>query len=81
MICDLGKDGWDVSETYAVLENLDHAHQFIAALTLSEGVKLAYIVTDDASAFQMVCRELPGTAVPVRLYESYLSNFRFSMGR
>ena len=38
-------------------------------------------VTDDDRRFQAVARALPDGVEPVRLYESYLSNFRFSMGR
>ena len=81
IISDLGEDGWDVAETYAVLEKLDRADEFTAALAEAEEVRLAYIVTDDDSAFQMVCRELPRTVVPVRLYESYLHNFEINSGR
>ncbi|WP_375000070.1 DNA methyltransferase [Aeromicrobium sp. CTD01-1L150] len=81
IIRDLGKSGWDVAETYAVLENLDQADEFTAALAQSEGVRLAFIVTDDDSAFQMVCRDLPSDVVPVRLYESYLQNFEINTGR
>jgi len=81
IISDLGEDGWDVAETYAVLENLDQADEFTAALAQAERVRLVYIVTDDDSAFQMVCRELPSTVVPVRLYESYLHNFEINSGR
>jgi ubiquinone/menaquinone biosynthesis C-methylase UbiE len=40
-----------------------------------------YVVTDDDRRFQAVARALPDTIEPVRLYESYLSNFRFAMGR
>jgi adenine-specific DNA-methyltransferase len=42
---------------------------------------VAYIVTDDDRRFQAVTRALPDTIEPVRVYESYLSNFRFAMGR
>src|SRR5699024_2822120 len=59
IITDLGEGGWDVAETYGVLENLDHADSFIAAVNESDGVRMAFVVTDDDSAFQMVCRELP----------------------
>lgn len=75
IIPELGEQGWDVAEAYAVLENLDRVDEFIVALEQVAGVNLAYIITDDDGAFQMVCRELPGTVVPVRLYESYLHNF------
>lgn len=81
IIADLGEDGWDVAESYAVLENLDQADEFVAVLSERDGVGLAYIVTDDDSAFQIVCRELPSEVVPVRLYESYLQNFEINTGR
>ena len=36
IISELGEDGWDVAETYAVLENLDQADEFTAALAQAE---------------------------------------------
>lgn len=81
IITDLGEDGWDVAETYGVLENLDQAGDFVARVAEQESVKTAFIVTDDDSAFQMVCRDLPSTVLPVRLYESYLQNFMLRGGR
>ena len=47
----------------------------------SECILLAYIVTDDDRRFQSVDQRLPDRVEPVRLYESYLTNFRFAMGR
>lgn len=81
IITDLGEDGWDVAETYGVLENLDQAGEFVARVAEEESVRTAFIVTDDDSAFQMVCRELPSQVLPVRLYESYLQNFMLRGGR
>lgn len=81
IITDLGEDGWDVAETYGVLENLDQAGEFVARVAEEESVKTAFIVTDDDSAFQMVCRDLPSAVLPVRLYESYLQNFMLRGGR
>jgi adenine-specific DNA-methyltransferase len=81
IITDLGEDGWDVAETYGVLENLDQAGDFVARLSEVESVRTAFIVTDDDSAFQMVCRDLPSAVLPVRLYESYLQNFMLRGGR
>ncbi|KLO63227.1 DNA methyltransferase [Dermacoccus sp. PE3] len=81
IITDLGEDGWDVAETYGVLENLDQAGDFVARVAEEESVRTAFIVTDDDSAFQMVCRELPSQVLPVRLYESYLQNFQLRGGR
>lgn len=81
VITDLGEDGWDVAETYGVLENLDQAGDFVARVTEEESVRTAFIVTDDDSAFQMVCRDLPSQVLSVRLYESYLQNFQLRGGR
>lgn len=81
VIYELGEDGWDVTDSYGVLENLDQADEFVAAVSAREGIGIAFVVTDDDSAFQMVCRELPNDVVPVRLYESYLQNFEINTGR
>ncbi len=81
IISDLGEDGWDVAETYGVLENLDRAGDFVARVAEEESVRTAFVVTDDDSAFQMVCRDLPSAVLPVRLYESYLQNFQLRGGR
>jgi adenine-specific DNA-methyltransferase len=37
-------------------------------------------VTNDDRRFQAVARSLPDSVEPVRLYESYLSNFQFANG-
>ncbi len=81
IIYDLGEDGWDVAEAYGVLENLDQADEFVAAVNARDGIEIAYVVTDDDSSFQMVCRELHNSVLPVRLYESYLQNFEINTGR
>ncbi len=80
-IDDLPAKGWEVADTYGLLVDLDRATEFCAAAVAAEGLRVAYIVTDDDRRFQAVARALPDTIEPVRLYESYLSNFRFSMGR
>lgn len=81
IISDLGKDGWDVTETYGVVQNLDQAGNFVARVAELESVRTAFVITDDDSAFQMVCRDLPSQVLPVRLYESYLQNFILGGGR
>lgn len=73
--------GWDVVEAYGVLVNLDQSTKFCKAIRSRESVCIAYIVTDDDRRFQAVARHLPDSVEIVRLYESYLSNFRFSIGR
>lgn len=74
-------EGWAVADTYGLLTNLDRAASFCAAIAAQGGIRIAYIVTDDERRFQAITRELPDGVDPVRLYESYLTNFRFAMGR
>lgn len=73
--------GWEVADTYGLLTDLDKASAFCKAVGAKGSIRIAYIVTDDDRRFQAVTRHLPDAVEPVRLYESYLSNFRFSMGR
>ena len=77
----LPERGWEVADTYGLLIDLDRAAEFCAAVEEAEGLKIAYVVTDDDRRFQSVARRLPAEVEPIRLYEAYLSNFRFSMGR
>lgn len=73
--------GWEVTDTYGLLTELDAAGQFADAVAKAGNVRVAYIVTDDERRFQAIVRQLPEGIEPVRLYESYLTNFRFAMGR
>lgn len=75
------KDGWEVADTYGLLTDLDAAAPFVDAVEANGGIRIAYIVTDDDRRFQSVAQRLPDGVEAVRLYESYLTNFRFSMGR
>ena len=63
-----------------MLTDLDQTTDFRNALQGADGVRMAFIVTNDDRRFQAVARSLPETIEPVRLYESYLSNFRFVTG-
>lgn len=79
-IDDLPAQGWAVAETYGLLVELDNAAAFINAARKSKGLRIAYIVTDDERRFQMLARRLSEGVQPVRLYESYLTNFSFANG-
>lgn len=70
-----------IADTYGVLFDLDYSHAFLDALADADRARVAFIVTDDDRAFQMVCSELPPHVEPVRLYESYLTNFTINTGR
>lgn len=73
--------GWDVSDVYGVLADLDQSESFLAAVAADQGVSLAYIVTDEDRLFEAVVRELPEHVEPVRLYEAYLRNFEIETDR
>ncbi len=66
---------FDVAEVYAVLFDLDSSKEFLDAVGKAGSLRVAFIVTDDERAFQMICAELPAHVEAVRLYESYLRNF------
>lgn len=72
---DVPTKSFDVAEAYGVLFSLDAAGDFIDALTEQADARMAFIVSDDERAFQMICSDLPEHVEPVRLYESYLTNF------
>jgi adenine-specific DNA-methyltransferase len=74
-------DDFAVTDTYGVLFDLDYSGDFLDALASGEGARMAFIVTDDDRSFQMVCADLPPHIEPVRLYESYLTNFMINTGR
>jgi adenine-specific DNA-methyltransferase len=76
----LPAQGWDVADTYGLLVDLDSASTFIKAAKKAKDLRIAYIVTDDERRFQMLARRLPEGVEPVRLYESYLTNFSFANG-
>lgn len=73
-------DGWAVADTYGLLTEMDQVTPFINALNKVKGLCVAYIVTDDDRRFQSIAKRLPDGVEPVRLYESYLTNFSFANG-
>lgn len=79
-IDNLPGDGWAVADVYGLLSNVDAATPFIKALAKAAEIRIAYIVTDDDRRFQAIAKRLPDCVEPVRLYESYLTNFSFTNG-
>ncbi|EMA1801333.1 site-specific DNA-methyltransferase [Cronobacter turicensis] len=76
----LPAEGWVVADAYGLLSAVDQATPFIEAISHASDVRMAFIVTDDDRHFQAVTRRLPKGVEPVRLYESYLTNFSFTSG-
>jgi len=79
-IDNLPQTGWRVVEAYGLLTDLDEAGPFCEAVAKAPDLRIVYIVTDDERRFQSVVRHLPDHIEPVRLYESYVANFRFLSG-
>jgi len=69
-----------VADTYAVLFDLDAAAGFVGAVRAKPELRIAYIVTDDDTQFQVVAGQLPHSVESVRLYAAYLDNFRIQAG-
>ena len=65
--------GWAVADSYGILKDLDLASDFVAELQRRQGIRIAYVVTDDDGRYQQVASEIPGIET-VRLYEDYLRN-------
>lgn len=76
----LPADGWAVADAYGLLTEVDMATPFVKAVKKVDGLRIAYIVTDDDKRFQAIAKRLPEDVDPVRLYESYLTNFSFANG-
>lgn len=76
----LPEAGWEVADAYGLLTEVDRAAPFVKALGKAKDLRVAYIVTDDDRRFQAIARRLPEDVEPVRLYESYLTNFSFANG-
>jgi adenine-specific DNA-methyltransferase len=72
--------GWAVVETYGLLVDVDNAAPFYKAVAKAKDLGIAFIVTDDERRFQAITRHLAAHVEPVRLYESYLTNFSFANG-
>lgn len=72
--------GWEVVESYGVLVDMDASTPFITAVSTTKGLRIVFIITDDDRRFQSIVRRLPAGVEPVRLYESYLTNFSFANG-
>ena len=68
-----------MADTYGLLTDVDQATPFIQAVGKAD-LRVAYIVTDDDRRFQAITKRLPDCVEPVRLYESYLTNFSFTNG-
>lgn len=76
----LPSGGWAVVDAYGLLTEVDAATPFIKAVNKAKDLRVAFIVTDDDRRFQAIAKRLSDGVEPVRLYESYLTNFSFANG-
>lgn len=76
----LPDEGWAVVDRYGLLVDLDQTSAFVASCKARESLQIAFVVTNDERRFEAVARALPHGLEVVRLYEAYLTNFRFANG-
>ena len=69
-----------IVQAYGLLVDLDKSSEFCAAMKEAGQATCAFIVTNDDRRYQSVSRQLPDGVEAARLYESYLTNFRFVSG-
>jgi adenine-specific DNA-methyltransferase len=74
-------DTFEVADVYAVLFNVDASADFLAAVDKADGIRVAFIVTDDEGQYQAIASELPAGVESVRLYENYLRTFQINSER
>ena len=77
---DVADGPFAVADRYAVLFDLDAAAGYVSAVRARPGLRLACIVTDDETQFQVVAGQLPHGVEPLRLYAAYLDDFRIQAG-
>jgi adenine-specific DNA-methyltransferase len=77
---EIPESGWDITEVYGVLSDLDKTQTFCYEIKRNQNIKVVFIITNDDRRFQSVVRNLPKDIEAVRLYESYLNNFQFING-
>jgi adenine-specific DNA-methyltransferase len=73
-------EAFDLADTYGVLFDTDYSRDFLSAVRDARSVGMAFVVTDDDRAYQLVCADLPARVEPIRLYSSYLTNFAINAG-
>jgi adenine-specific DNA-methyltransferase len=71
-------DTFQLTDTYAILFNIDSSSAFVSAIRAADDLRIAYIVTDDESQFQVVSAQLPAQVETVRLYAAYADNFKIA---
>ena len=66
------------ADRYGVLFDPDRWREFAA--TLTDSVRVVFVVTDSAVVFAGVAEQLPEGLEAVRLYENYLTTFAINRG-
>jgi len=75
VIDDLGEQGWDATDYYGVVEDIDNLRKFVEAVNSRPMCRSVFIVTDDDGAFELAAQAVRDDMKTYRLYESYLNNF------
>lgn len=81
IIDSIGDNGFEVTDHYAVLENIDATSEFLAELEGKDSLTHVFVITNNVSAYQRIAQTLGDSIETVQLYESYLTNFQINAGR
>lgn len=81
IIDSIGDTGFEVTDHYAVLQNIDATSEFLAELEGKDSLTHVFVITNNVSAYQRIAQTLGDGIETVQLYESYLTNFQINAGR
>lgn len=66
--------GWDVTDKYGIIADLDMSTQFIRAVNESQEIRTVFVMSADHGRVHMLSRKLQSDVTVVPLWESYLSS-------
>lgn len=71
---DVPESGWEVTEKYGVLFDLDATEVFVEQINAVLSVTHAFVFTEEDRLFEVVAQKLPAHIEVVRMYEAYMRN-------
>ena len=71
----LSESGWQLSDIYGIVSDLDTSSMFLDALRKNTSVETVFVITASDDRFQIFRNELPSNVRPICLWKSYVANF------
>ena len=75
-ICSWPDSGYRISDTYALIVDLDMSAKFISEVNNNTSIETIFAVTDSEDRFRVLANSLANRIEAVCLWKSYVSNFR-----